>query len=56
MYEESKNIIIKNFLTLMKECDVNVLKSLMVEKSVFTQNELDIIFSVTNINTILSPF
>lgn len=47
MLEESKNLIIKNFLTLMKECDVEVLKKLMVEKAIFTQIELDNIFSVT---------
>lgn len=46
MLEESKNLIIKNFLTLMKECDVEVLKNLMIEKSVFTEKELDDIFSV----------
>lgn len=56
MHEESKNVIIKNFLALMKECDVKVLKRLMVERSIFTQKELDNIFSVTNINTFLTLF
>lgn len=48
MLEESKNLIIKNFLTLMKECNVEVLKKLMVEKGVFTQKELDNIFAVSH--------
>lgn len=49
MHEESKNLIVKNFVTLMKECDVIILKKLMLEKAVFLQNELDNIFSVTNL-------
>lgn len=48
MFEESKNVIIKNFLTLMKDCNVEVLKKLMVENGVFTQKELDNIFSVSD--------
>lgn len=51
MLEESRNLIIKNFLTLMRECDVGVLKNLMVEKAVFTQKELDNIFEVSFVNT-----
>lgn len=46
MLPESKNKIVKNFVTLMKECDVKVLKNRLVN-DVFTQKELDKIFSVS---------
>lgn len=47
MLPESKNLIIKNFVTLMKECDVNVLRNRLINDNVFTQRDFDKIFSVS---------
>lgn len=58
MLEESKNLIISNFPTLIKECDVEILKKLVVEKAVFTEKELNDIFAVITyeiINYLIIP-
>ncbi|KAJ8917870.1 hypothetical protein NQ315_010783 [Exocentrus adspersus] len=44
MLEESKELIIKNFVTLMKECNVDVLKELLVKRGIFTPSEMNNIF------------
>ncbi|KAJ8975444.1 hypothetical protein NQ317_000691 [Molorchus minor] len=48
MLEESKDIIIKNFLTLMKDCNVDTLKDKMVNKGIFTDTEISNIFSTSD--------
>ncbi|KAG5882451.1 hypothetical protein JTB14_036453 [Gonioctena quinquepunctata] len=48
MREEYKDVIIKHFVTLMKECDVDVLAKLMVNKGVFTEKEKNEIFSTND--------
>ncbi|XP_018577367.1 caspase-2-like isoform X2 [Anoplophora glabripennis] len=45
MLEENKDLIIKNFLILMKDCNVDVLKQLLVDKGIFSQSEIIQIFS-----------
>lgn len=46
MLEQCKDLIIRNFVTLMKECNVEVLQKSMIENGIFTQGELNAIFSV----------
>ncbi|CAH1966176.1 unnamed protein product [Acanthoscelides obtectus] len=41
MLPEYKERIVKNFVSLMKECNINVLTKLLVEKKVFTVNEIN---------------
>ncbi|CAG9819270.1 unnamed protein product [Phaedon cochleariae] len=48
MFQESKDLIIKNFVTLMKKCNVDVLVPLMLDKGVFTEKEINEIFSTND--------
>ncbi|KAJ8946903.1 hypothetical protein NQ318_008259 [Aromia moschata] len=45
MLEESKDVIIKNFLAIMKQCNVDALKEIMVNKGVFSTTEMRNMFS-----------
>nr|XP_023028906.1 caspase-7-like [Leptinotarsa decemlineata] len=45
MLQEYKDVIIRNFVILMKECDVHALAKLMVNKGVFNDKEINNIFS-----------
>lgn len=47
MLDHSKDLITKNFLILMKECNVDVLKQTLVNKKIYTQSEITKIFSVS---------